>query len=129
MPGAGGSEPEAATTRCGCGTWSRASRCIGPLADHDRPVMTVAVTADGTRAVSGGDDYTVRVWDLVTGHQVDKRTGHGSWMSDREQEPIGWFRMRANDEVRSVAVAERRVGRSLSPAATAAARFACGTSS
>ena len=36
----------------------------------------MAVTADGTRAVSGGDDGTVRVWDLATGQQRAELTGH-----------------------------------------------------
>jgi hypothetical protein len=37
-------------------------------------VESVAVTADGATAVSGG--YTVRVWDLATGHQRAELTGH-----------------------------------------------------
>ena len=34
------------------------------LAGHGRPVWSVALTPDGARAVSGGGDGTVRVWDL-----------------------------------------------------------------
>lgn len=37
------------------------------LADHTGAVFAVAVTADGDRAVSGGADGIVRVWDLITG--------------------------------------------------------------
>ena len=37
------------------------------LTGHDGRVQAVAVSADGRRAVSGGDDGTVRVWDLDTG--------------------------------------------------------------
>jgi WD40 repeat protein len=36
----------------------------------------VAVTADGARAVSGGDDGMVRVWDLATGAQPGTITGY-----------------------------------------------------
>ena len=46
------------------------------LTGHDGPVRSVAVTADGARAVSGGGDGTVRVWDLATGQQQAKLTGH-----------------------------------------------------
>ena len=35
----------------------------------------MAVTADGTRAVSGGYDGTVRVWDLTAGREVARWTG------------------------------------------------------
>ena len=37
------------------------------LTGHDGAVHAVAVSADGRRAVSGGDDGTVRVWDLEAG--------------------------------------------------------------
>jgi hypothetical protein len=42
---------------------------------HTGSVLSVAVTADGTRAVSGGLDGTVRVWDLATGREVARWTG------------------------------------------------------
>ena len=46
------------------------------LTGHTGWVAAVAVTADGTRAVSGGGDGTVRVWDLATGQQQAELTGH-----------------------------------------------------
>ena len=42
----------------------------------DSPVAAVAISADGRRAVSGGHDGTVRVWDLDTGQQQAKLSGH-----------------------------------------------------
>ena len=46
------------------------------LTGHEGWVSTVAVTADGRQAISGGDDGTVRLWSLTTG--VEERTliGH-----------------------------------------------------
>ena len=38
--------------------------CAAVLEGHEDPVLGVAVTADGRRAVSGSYDMTVRVWDL-----------------------------------------------------------------
>ena len=46
------------------------------LAGHDGPVQAVAVSTDGRRAVSGGADRTVRVWDLDTGQQQAQLSGH-----------------------------------------------------
>ena len=47
----------------------------------------MAVSADGRRAVSGGGDGTVRVWDLDTGHRLHTLTGHTAgcarWRSAR----------------------------------------------
>ena len=46
------------------------------LTGHDGSVSAVAVSADGRRAVSGGCDGTVRVWDLDTGEPPHALTGH-----------------------------------------------------
>ena len=70
-----GRSAAATTARCGCGTWPPASSRRA-LTGHDGLVRSVAVTADGARAVSGGDDGTVRVWDLATGQQQAELTGH-----------------------------------------------------
>ena len=40
------------------------------LTGHDSRVSAVAVTQDGRRAVSGGDDGMVRVWDVAHGVEL-----------------------------------------------------------
>ncbi|HUP38394.1 MAG TPA: hypothetical protein VNC82_23440 [Candidatus Limnocylindria bacterium] len=45
----------------------RTRACLHVLEGHSAAVATVAVTADGKRAVSGGEDG-LRVWDVATGH-------------------------------------------------------------
>jgi WD40 repeat protein len=47
------------------------------LTGHDGWVPAVAVSADGTRAVTGGADGTVRVWDLTTGREQAQFTQGG----------------------------------------------------
>jgi WD40 repeat protein len=38
--------------------------------------MTVALTPDGTKAVSGSSDKTLKIWDLATGKELATLTGH-----------------------------------------------------
>ena len=50
---------------------------IGILSGHSGPVNSVAITLDSTSVVTGGDDGTVRVWDLLTGTALgDPLLGH-----------------------------------------------------
>ena len=46
------------------------------LTGHVEQVLGLAVNADGSIAVSGGNDDTVRVWALDSGAQLQKMTGH-----------------------------------------------------
>jgi WD40 repeat protein len=50
------------------------------LTGHSGDVLAVAVSADGRRAVSGGRDGTVRVWDLDAGEVTRTLTGRDRWV-------------------------------------------------
>jgi WD40 repeat protein len=54
------------TERCGSGTW-RAAKPSAPFEGRAGWVNAVAVTPDGRRAVSGGNDGTLLLWDLESG--------------------------------------------------------------
>ena len=47
------------------------------LGENDQPtVQSVAISPDGTWAVSGSADRTIRIWDLVSGEIVRRLKGH-----------------------------------------------------
>ena len=56
-----------------------AARLLWTLAGHTAPPVSLAVSRDGTRALSGGGhgDGAVRVWDIVKGQPLARFTGHG----------------------------------------------------
>jgi WD40 repeat protein len=56
---------------------------------HEKEVLDVAVTVDGSRAVSGSVDGTVRVWDVGSGAQLVKCEGHSDWVMGVSVTPNG----------------------------------------
>jgi hypothetical protein len=55
---------------------SQPSDSLWPFGIHHGTVWSVAVSPDGRRLVSGGDDGVVRVWDAETGRSLRELTGH-----------------------------------------------------
>jgi WD40 repeat protein len=43
---------------------------------HRRTVWAVAISPDGKRALSGGEDQTARLWDESTGKELNRFAGH-----------------------------------------------------
>jgi WD40 repeat protein/sterol desaturase/sphingolipid hydroxylase (fatty acid hydroxylase superfamily) len=50
-------------------------KCL-PLIGHTGAVLSVAVSPDGRCIVSGGEDRTVKVWDVATGQERLTLSGH-----------------------------------------------------
>jgi WD40 repeat protein len=55
-------------------------RRLGTLVGHTSAAKAIALSADGLTAVTGGDDHTVRVWD-VTGSCKRLMEGHTHYVS------------------------------------------------
>lgn len=54
---------------------------VGQLEGHTAMVLSLDVTPDGRRAISGSEDSTAIVWDLTRGQQVAQLTGHREGIS------------------------------------------------
>ncbi|KAJ7091064.1 WD40-repeat-containing domain protein [Mycena epipterygia] len=59
------------------------------LLRHDEPVNSVCFSPDGLRAISGSDDKTVCIWDVVTGEQLHKLEGHKHYVISVSFSPDG----------------------------------------
>ncbi len=46
------------------------------LLGHRNVVVSIALSSDGTRVLSGSNDGTVRLWELATGKQIRRMEGH-----------------------------------------------------
>jgi hypothetical protein len=56
--------------------WDAAGAEVLRLAGHTDAVRSIDVSPDGRHALTGGDDRTVRLWDLQTGREVLRLGGH-----------------------------------------------------
>ncbi|KAJ3331124.1 hypothetical protein HDU76_004033 [Blyttiomyces sp. JEL0837] len=59
------------------------------LVGHSENVSCVSLSLDGTKAVSGGRDLSVMVWDIETCKNLWKLDGHADWISAVRFSPDG----------------------------------------
>ena len=93
------------------GTWPPASP-LASLEGHTGAVYGVAVTPDGTRAVSASDDRTLRVWDLATGKSLASLEGHTNAVFGVAVTPDGTRAVSASEDT-TLRVWDLATGRSL----------------
>jgi WD40 repeat protein/serine/threonine protein kinase len=56
---------------------------------HDDQVWSVALSPDGKRLASGGEDLTARIWDAATGKELLALKGHTKWINAVAFSPDG----------------------------------------
>jgi small GTP-binding protein len=82
------------------------------LSGHEDWVRSVTVSPDGTWAVSGADDWTVRIWQLETGACLGTLQGHAGEVNSVAITPDGKRILSASDD-KSVRVWDASSGREL----------------
>jgi WD40 repeat protein len=89
------------------GFWMRPSRClltppggalIFTLASHTARVRSLALTPDGTKAISGSDDHTLKIWDLRRGKLERTIIGHSDAIRAVAVLPDGERAISASDD-------------------------------
>jgi WD40 repeat protein len=53
-------------------------KLLRTLKGHEDSVLSVAVTPDGSQAVSASNDHTLKIWDLLHGREIQTLSGHTS---------------------------------------------------
>ncbi|KAJ6583520.1 WD40-repeat-containing domain protein [Mycena vulgaris] len=68
------------------------------LDGHQDEVWSVAFSPDGLHAISGSDDWTVRIWDVATGKLLQQLDGHNGGVNSAAFALDGLFAISGSDD-------------------------------
>lgn len=74
----------------------RAPPPIHTFAGHNSSVLSVAFSADGRLALSGGVDKEVKLWDVERGCEIQTLGRHDDWVTCVVFSPNGWHALSAS---------------------------------
>ena len=63
--------------------------CLRTLKGHTDQVNTATFNTDGNRIVSSSNDFTVRIWDVITGYCLQTLKGHTGDVNSASFSPDG----------------------------------------
>jgi len=67
---------------------TRSGTLIHDLSGHTNWVTALAISPDGSQALSGSDDNTMILWDMTTGEKRYQFGGHGNWVTSVAFSPV-----------------------------------------
>ena len=71
---------------------------IYPQLGHSDSVLTIAFSPDGKAIASGGADYTIKIWDVVSGRERRTLSGHADRVESVALSPDGKMLASASDD-------------------------------
>jgi WD40 repeat protein len=71
---------------------------VRTFAGHEGPIRRALVTPDRKRLITGGQDTTIRIWDLATGQPLLVLKGHNHWVNDLALAPGGAYLVSASHD-------------------------------
>ena len=78
--------------------WDVTERETCRLVGHTSPINSIHWSTDGAWLVTGSDDYTARIWDPETCHEVQRFMGHSDSVNSVAWSPDGHRIVTASDD-------------------------------
>ena len=63
--------------------------CIRTFDEHEGGVVSIDISYNGKRVVSGSNDLTIRIWDMEKSMCIDTLTEHNDWIKSVKFSPDG----------------------------------------